>query len=311
MTTRSFYGRSTGVLRTFDDRGAACWAARACALAQTSPGVVGEVRVHGNHTTPDADILGIVGDVVGKPATDQLDRRDHEQAREERPVRRRRGPQAVSIDREPRRHPADDRRRRSARHRSARSHAGPDEEVLEQRHVPADPPLRRRLRLHLRRAHQLRRSARPAQPHHGAADVGRRAPGARAARARLSKRARSNASPASSASAAARTRTTRSATPRVSLGARIESAPARWLRLGAGGRRDDVSFGDLDGHGLALRRRRDDRHARRSGVSAQRHPRHGRHRSRDLRRRPRQPEEGSTCAATSGCSARWCSRCAA
>src|SRR6188768_2443991 len=42
------------------------------AAAQTSPGVVGEVRVHGNHTTPDADILGIVGDVVGQPATDQL-----------------------------------------------------------------------------------------------------------------------------------------------------------------------------------------------------------------------------------------------
>lgn len=40
--------------------------------AQTSPGVVGEVRIHGNHTTPDADILAIVGDVVGKPATDQL-----------------------------------------------------------------------------------------------------------------------------------------------------------------------------------------------------------------------------------------------
>lgn len=37
-----------------------------------SPGVVGEVRVHGNHTTPDADIMSIVGDVVGKPATDQL-----------------------------------------------------------------------------------------------------------------------------------------------------------------------------------------------------------------------------------------------
>jgi outer membrane protein assembly factor BamA len=42
------------------------------AVAQTSPGVVGEVRVHGNHTTPDADILAIVGDVVGQPATDQL-----------------------------------------------------------------------------------------------------------------------------------------------------------------------------------------------------------------------------------------------
>jgi len=42
------------------------------AAAQTSPGIVGEVRVHGNHTTPDADVLGIVGEVVGKPATDQL-----------------------------------------------------------------------------------------------------------------------------------------------------------------------------------------------------------------------------------------------
>jgi outer membrane protein assembly factor BamA len=42
------------------------------AAAQTSPGVVGEVRVHGNHTTPNADILGIIGDVVGQPATDQL-----------------------------------------------------------------------------------------------------------------------------------------------------------------------------------------------------------------------------------------------
>jgi len=42
------------------------------AAAQTSPGVVGEVRVHGNHTTPDADVLGIIGEVVGKPATDQL-----------------------------------------------------------------------------------------------------------------------------------------------------------------------------------------------------------------------------------------------
>jgi outer membrane protein assembly factor BamA len=40
--------------------------------AQTSPGVVAEVRVHGNHTTPNADVLAIVGDVVGQPATDAL-----------------------------------------------------------------------------------------------------------------------------------------------------------------------------------------------------------------------------------------------
>jgi len=42
------------------------------ASAQTSPGVVGEVRVHGNHTTPDADVLALVGDIVGRPATDAL-----------------------------------------------------------------------------------------------------------------------------------------------------------------------------------------------------------------------------------------------
>ena len=40
--------------------------------AQTSAGVVAEVRVHGNHTTPDADVLAIVGEVVGQPATDAL-----------------------------------------------------------------------------------------------------------------------------------------------------------------------------------------------------------------------------------------------
>ncbi len=46
--------------------------AASLSFAQGSPGVVGEVRIHGNHTTPDADVLAIVGDVVGKPATDQL-----------------------------------------------------------------------------------------------------------------------------------------------------------------------------------------------------------------------------------------------
>ena len=40
--------------------------------AQTGPGVVGEVRIHGNHTTPDEKVLSIIGDVVGKPATDAL-----------------------------------------------------------------------------------------------------------------------------------------------------------------------------------------------------------------------------------------------
>jgi len=72
MTTR----RTTHVLRAFYVRSTCvlliALASATSAIAQTSPGVVGEVRVHGNHTTPDADILGIIGDVVGKPATDQL-----------------------------------------------------------------------------------------------------------------------------------------------------------------------------------------------------------------------------------------------
>ena len=38
----------------------------------TGAGVVGEVRIHGNHTTPDADVLTIIGEVIGKPASDQL-----------------------------------------------------------------------------------------------------------------------------------------------------------------------------------------------------------------------------------------------
>jgi outer membrane protein assembly factor BamA len=45
----------------------------AAAIAQsTTDGIVAEVRVHGNHTTPDADVMAIVGDVVGRPATDAL-----------------------------------------------------------------------------------------------------------------------------------------------------------------------------------------------------------------------------------------------
>ena len=42
------------------------------ASAQESVGIVGEVRIHGNHTTPDADVLAIVGTIVGQPATPEL-----------------------------------------------------------------------------------------------------------------------------------------------------------------------------------------------------------------------------------------------
>ena len=63
------------VRRMFDVRATVVVLLLACAglaEAQTSPGVIGEVRVHGNHTTPNADVLALVGDVVGKPATDAL-----------------------------------------------------------------------------------------------------------------------------------------------------------------------------------------------------------------------------------------------
>ena len=52
------------------------YAALAVLLAGTVPAaaqiteLIGEVRVHGNHTTPDADILAIAGLVVGSPLTD-------------------------------------------------------------------------------------------------------------------------------------------------------------------------------------------------------------------------------------------------
>ncbi len=44
----------------------------ATAYAQAGAGVVGEVRVHGNHTTPDEKVFAIIGDVVGRPATEAL-----------------------------------------------------------------------------------------------------------------------------------------------------------------------------------------------------------------------------------------------
>jgi len=70
IVLRRFYGRSTVVAAVV---AVALVATPGVASGQeSSTAVVGEVRVHGNHTTPDADILAIVGDVVGKPATEAL-----------------------------------------------------------------------------------------------------------------------------------------------------------------------------------------------------------------------------------------------
>src|SRR5262245_12210321 len=42
------------------------------ALQLATTETVMEVRVHGNHTTPDSAVLTLAGDVVGQPATDDL-----------------------------------------------------------------------------------------------------------------------------------------------------------------------------------------------------------------------------------------------
>ena len=145
----------------------------AATAAQTSPGVVGEVRVHGNHTTPNADILGHRRRRRRQAGHRCAGRRDHDR-----------------LEKSGRFDGVEVRKR-------FRSIENPDDILLMivVDEVPgvSDPldltpgpmkkfwssgmflPIfhsRRRLRLHLRRAHQLRRSARPAQPHHGAVDAG-------------------------------------------------------------------------------------------------------------------------------------------
>ena len=49
-----------------------------------------EIRVHGNHATPDADILAISGLKTGDPASDERLRAAEQALRGERPFRRRR-----------------------------------------------------------------------------------------------------------------------------------------------------------------------------------------------------------------------------
>jgi outer membrane protein assembly factor BamA len=52
---------------------ATCLTLASVANAQTSVGeTLGEVRVHGNHTTPDADVLGVAGLTVGAAVSEDL-----------------------------------------------------------------------------------------------------------------------------------------------------------------------------------------------------------------------------------------------
>jgi len=243
MTTR----RSTDVLRTFSVRSTIVVLALGCAClanAQTSPGIVGEVRVHGNHTTPDADILGIVGDVVGKPATDQLIKEIQDK-----------------LEKSGRFDGVEVRKR-------FRSIENPDDILLMivVDEVPGvDPldltpgPMKKFWSsgmfmpvLHSEDGYGFTYGARISfvdlLGQRSRITVPLTWGGERQARVQLERAFRSGPIERVTGEFGIGRRENphyEVGDTRVSLGARIESAPARWFRLGAAGRRDDVSFGDL------------------------------------------------------------------
>lgn len=243
--------RSTDVRRSFYVRSTIVVIALVCASAaeaQTSPGVVGEVRVHGNHTTPDADILGIVGDVVGKPATDQLIAEIE-----------------IKLERSGRFDGVEVRKRfRSIDNPDdillmviVDEFPGVDEFDITRGKVPG--PVRRFWSsgmfmpiLYSEDGYGFTYGGR-------VSFVDRLGPrsrvsvpltwgGERQARVQLERSFRSGPIERVSGEFGLGRRENphyEIADRRVSLGARVESAPARWLRFGAGGGRDDVRFGDL------------------------------------------------------------------
>lgn len=247
MTTRRANGRSTGVRRGFYVRSTIVVLVLGCASlanAQTSPGIVGEVRVHGNHTTPDADILGLIGDVVGKPATDQLITELHDK-----------------LEKSGRFDGVEIRKR-------FRSIENPDDILLMivVDEVPGvDPldltpsPMKKFWSsgmfmpvLHSEDGYGFTYGAR-------IAFVDRLGPrsritmpltwgGERQARVQLERAFRKGPIERVTGEFGIGRRENphyEIGDTRVSLGARVESAPAHWFRLGAAARRDDVSFGDL------------------------------------------------------------------
>jgi outer membrane protein assembly factor BamA len=218
------------------------------AAAQTSPGTVGEVRVHGNHTTPNADILAIVGDVVGKPATDQLIAEIE-----------------IKLERSGRFDGVEVRKRfRSIENPDdillmivVDEFPGIDELDITRGRVPG--PLKRFWSsgmflpiLHSEDGYGFTYGGR-------VSFVDRLGPrsrisvpltwgGERQARVQLERSFQSGPIERIAADFGLGRRENphyEIADRRVSLGARVESAPARWLRFGAGGRRDDVRFLDI------------------------------------------------------------------
>lgn len=215
------------------------------ASAQDSPGVVGEVRVHGNHTTPDADVLAIVGDVVGKPATDALigemtARLEHSGRFDNVEVRKRfrsiENPDdillMVIVDEKPGVDPLD-------------LTPGP---VKRFRASGMFLPI-----LHSEDGYGLTYGLRTAFVDRFGSRSRITVPltwgGERQARVQLEKTFKRGPIDRIAGDFGIGRRENPHygfGDTRVSLGGRVESAPLRWLRFGAGARRDDVRFGDLE-----------------------------------------------------------------
>jgi len=219
------------------------------AQAQTSPGVVGEVRIHGNHTTPNADVLAIVGDVVGKPATDQLI------AEVQIKLERSRRFDSVEVRK----------RFRSIENPDdillmivVDEFPGIDEFDITQGKVPG--PIGRfwssGMFLPILDSEDgygftygVRTSFVDRLGPHSRISIPVTWGGERQARVQLERSFKSGAIERVSGEFGIARRENphyEIGDRRIGYAARVESAPTRWLRLGAGGRMDDVRFGDLD-----------------------------------------------------------------
>jgi outer membrane protein assembly factor BamA len=225
-----------------------CALSASAAAAQTSPGIVGEVRVHGNHTTPNADILAIIGEVVGKPATDQLIAEVE-----------------IRLERSGRFDGVEVRKR-------YRSIENPDDILLmvivdEFPGIDALDITRGKVPSPVRRfwssgmfmpilhsedgygfTYGMRVSFVDRLGSRSRVSVPLTWGGERQARVQLEKSFRSGPIERVAGDFGIGRRVNPHygfSDRRVSLGGRVESAPARWLRFGAGGRRDDVRFADL------------------------------------------------------------------
>ena len=163
------------------------------------PRPIVEIRVHGNHTTPDAEVLRLAGVAPGQPFSSIAGRRGGGTPAAERPVQERGGPQALPVDRGSQRDRARHPRRGAGRRSADEPSPGPAAPAQGAHDVAAGAGVRGRVRPHLRRACQLRGRARPPDAAVGAADVGRRAAGVRGGRAPLHARPVSRASSADAA----------------------------------------------------------------------------------------------------------------